>query len=76
MHGGRRGLPCRRGGALLVERAHRRARLGAGEGGGQLVLGLQPAEPKARRGCLQWHSGRLGRGPGRVLRNGVRLAGL
>jgi hypothetical protein len=55
-HGGRRGLLCRRGGALLVDRACRRAQLGAREGGGQLVLVRSRPELVARCGGLRWRA--------------------
>jgi hypothetical protein len=60
--GGRCGLLCRRCDGAVGETARRRACVGAREGGNALRLGMQPAGPRACRGCLQWRRGRLGRG--------------
>jgi hypothetical protein len=42
-------------GEVWGRRVWRRARVGAGEGGGELGLGVQPAGARAHRGCLHWH---------------------
>jgi hypothetical protein len=53
--GGRRDRCVGEVAALWGRRVRRRARVGAGEGGGELSLGVQPAGAGARRGFLHWH---------------------